>query len=129
MDNAATPTQFRGRLLMAAVHNAYHGNVIVFSDDGGKTYSSSKSSLAIEGLDEVSIAQVSTFSTLLSSWFFLYGPCPLRGTGTSTAWYQTRVIVGNNKKKQAQKCGLLTLTFHHRLCTANDRVTRHGSVI
>ena len=58
MTNGATPAAYRGRVLMAAVHNAYHGDVIVFSDDGGKTFGSSGTSLHTQGLDEVSIAQL-----------------------------------------------------------------------
>ena len=57
MDNAATPEKYRGRLLMVGVHNAYHGDVIIRSDDHGKTYSSSLG-LYLEGLDEGSIAQL-----------------------------------------------------------------------
>ena len=42
---------------MATVHTAYHGDVMVFSDDGGKTYGSSGTSLHLAGLDEISAAQ------------------------------------------------------------------------
>ena len=41
MDNPATPPQYHGRLVMVGVHNAYHGDVIILSDDHGKTYNSS----------------------------------------------------------------------------------------
>ena len=58
MTNAATPAAYRTRLLVAAVHNAYHGDVVAFTDDGGVTWNSSGTSLAIEGLDEISIAQL-----------------------------------------------------------------------
>ena len=58
MNAETTPVRFRGRVLMAAVHNAYHGDVIVFSDDHGKSYNSSGTSLHHQGLDEVSISQL-----------------------------------------------------------------------
>lgn len=57
MDNDNTPAKYRGRLLMVGVHNAYHGDVIIHSDDHGKTYSSSLG-LYLEGIDEGSIAQL-----------------------------------------------------------------------
>lgn len=50
MNNSATPVRFRGRQLMTGVHNAYHGDVIVFSDDNGMTYRAS-TSLYIPGIE------------------------------------------------------------------------------
>ena len=33
MDNANTPAQYRGRVVTVGVHNAYHGDVLLHSDD------------------------------------------------------------------------------------------------
>ena len=46
-----------GRLLFVGVHNAYHGDVIAYSDDHAKTWQSS-GALHLPGLDEGSIAQM-----------------------------------------------------------------------
>ena len=51
MDNDATPAAHKGRLVMVGVHNAYHGDVIILSDDHGRTYNSSLG-LYLEGIDE-----------------------------------------------------------------------------
>ena len=41
MDNANTPAQYRGRVVTVGVHNAYHGDVLLHSDDHGRSYAAS----------------------------------------------------------------------------------------
>eukprot|EP00039_Didymoeca_costata_P001306 m.51413 g.51413 ORF g.51413 m.51413 type:complete len:404 (-) comp10733_c0_seq2:19-1230(-) len=57
MGNSNTPAHLKGRVLMVGVNNAYHGDVIIYSDDDGKTYNFS-TALHEQGYDEGSIAQL-----------------------------------------------------------------------
>jgi hypothetical protein len=56
--------KYGGRLVFCAVQNAYQGDVPVWSDDGGKTFSFS-TGVYIKGLDECSIAQATNGSLML----------------------------------------------------------------
>ena len=63
----------KGRLLFMGVHNAYHGDVVAYSDDHGKTFQSS-GALHQSGLDEGSIAQLPN-----GSLFTIFRNCFLPG--------------------------------------------------
>jgi hypothetical protein len=63
----------KGRLLFMGVHNAYHGDVVAYSDDHGNTFESS-GALHQEGLDEGSIASLSNGS-LITIFRNCFGPC------------------------------------------------------
>eukprot|EP00035_Acanthoeca_spectabilis_P027165 m.465594 g.465594 ORF g.465594 m.465594 type:complete len:498 (-) comp24344_c0_seq1:92-1585(-) len=56
--------KYGGRLVFCAVRNAYEGDIPVFSDDGGKTYSFS-TGVYKAGLDECSIAQATNGSLVM----------------------------------------------------------------
>ena len=49
--------KFGGRLVFCTARNAYQGDVVVYSDDGGRTYNFSKD-LYVPGLDECSIGKL-----------------------------------------------------------------------
>ena len=53
----------KGRLLFIGPHNSYHGDVVVYSDDGGSTYNWTMD-LHQPGLDEGSIAELRNGSVM-----------------------------------------------------------------
>ena len=80
MDNGHTPTEYRNRIVTVGVHNAYHGDVLIRSDDHGATWQAS-AGLYVEGVDEGSVAQVgisthrgSSGIRISNSLFFLGDP-------------------------------------------------------
>ena len=56
--------KYGGRLVFCAVRNAYEGDIPVWSDDGGKTYSFS-TGVYKPGMDECNIAQAANGSLML----------------------------------------------------------------
>ena len=55
-----------GRILFCNVHDSYNGDIVTWSDDGGRSYRYS-GELHVPGLDECSLAQLRNGSILLIS--------------------------------------------------------------
>ena len=61
-------TPHAGRVLFTTTHNSFHGAIVVYTDDSGKTYNYSHSSNLIRlGVDETQIAQLSNGSLMAIS--------------------------------------------------------------
>ena len=64
-----------GRLLFSATHNSYLGDVILYSDDGGVSYEASYD-LAVSGLDESQMTQLSNGTLMIILRNCLNGTAP-----------------------------------------------------
>jgi hypothetical protein len=61
-------TPHAGRVLFTTTHNSFHGCIVVYTDDGGRTYNYSRSeNLTRLGIDETQIAQLGTGSLMALS--------------------------------------------------------------
>jgi len=61
-------TPHAGRVLFTTTHNSFHGCIVVYTDDGGRTYNYSRSeNLTRLGIDETQIAQLGNGSLMAIS--------------------------------------------------------------
>ena len=52
-------TPHAGRVMFTTTHNSFHGCIVVYTDDGGRTFNYSHSDNLIRlGIDETQIAQL-----------------------------------------------------------------------